>query len=225
MINQLELGAKVKGQDDKALGTVKYLVANPQDNQMTHLIIETGELAHRQIVVDKKWVVQTTPDGKTVDLSLTEEQLKDMPNFREREYSATDGTYATANTPTVAAVPTGYLYPAINSASVANTMNGQMAFSQGLAEAPANQAYTEKMNVPENSLIIKEGAQVEARDGNVGKVKKVNLNPENGQLDSFLVEKGFFFKDEYVVPMEYVETATDVRVDLNLTKNEMERLS
>jgi uncharacterized protein YrrD len=99
-----------------------------------------------------------------------------------------------------------------------------MAFAQGLVKSPENQPYTEKVNVPENSLIIKEGAQVDALDGNVGKVKKVNLNPESGQLDSFLVEKGFFFKDEYLVPIEYVETATEAKINLNLSRDQMERL-
>jgi uncharacterized protein YrrD len=223
-MNQFELGAKVKSPQDKSLGSIKYLVANAEDNQITHLIVETGELAPRQIVVDKKWVGDLAPDGKSVILNLNEEQLKEMPDFIEREYIAPNETYPLVNDPSNITAPTGYLYPSMQSAAPAGTLNSEMAFAQGLVKSPENQPYTEKVNVPENSLIIKEGAQVDALDGNVGKVKKVNLNPESGQLDSFLVEKGFFFKDEYLVPIEYVETATEAKINLNLSRDQMERL-
>ncbi len=225
VIKQLELGAKVIGVDEANLGTIKSIVANAEDSQMSYFIVETVGLTPRQIVVDKKWIINFGPDRKSVSMNLTEVQLNEMPDFVEREYAAPIDTKPLVNDPSIITAPTGYLNTAMQSAAGTTTFNGQMAFARGFTVSPENQPYTDKVNVPENSFIIKEGAQVDALDGNVGKVKKVNINPQSGQLDSFLVEKGFFFKDEYLVPMEFVETATEIKVNLNLSLDQMERLA
>jgi len=96
------------------------------------------------------------------------------------------------------------------------TSNGLFGNAIGPVGAPVQ----ETLNVPENALIIREGANVEALDGHIGKVKEVNLDPESGQITSFVVEKGLFVLDDYTVPVQMVESSTQDQVFVKLTKDD-----
>jgi len=65
-----------------------------------------------------------------------------------------------------------------------------------------------------DSIIIREGATVyDANGDKLGKVHAV-------EADRFIVEKGFFFPTDYIVPTSVVTSATDDDVHLSVTKDE-----
>ncbi|HEX2916744.1 MAG TPA: PRC-barrel domain-containing protein [Chloroflexia bacterium] len=243
MISKLNLGAKVLGEDNTDMGTLKFLVANPNNDQITHLVVENGFMDTRRVVVDVNSVVDLADDGKTVYVELTKEQFEKLPDFIEREYTVDRSQYLERandygdNPVPASAEVSGLLYPTpglgiptggyggIDSPRTAITPNAIPDAIMGEAVGPVGAtSYTEHMNVPENSMLIQQGADVMATDGKVGKVKSVNLDPNSARIISFTVEKGFFFTEDFVVPVELVREATEEVVNLNMDKEGVRNL-
>lgn len=240
MLTNLHLGARVTGFNDESLGTVKSLVADPNTNLITHLVVQEDTLGARQILVESGRLNRVSEDGREVNLNLDRAQLTNLPDFMERQIVGSEVSgnpnqpdYGDNPVPAEAQILPGQMPPMGSPVTVNNfdpvsatvgaggapligTSNGVFGNAIGPVGAPVE----ERLNVPENSLIIREGANVEALDGHIGKVKEVNIDPDSGQITSFVVEKGLFILDDYTVPIEMVDTANQDEVYLKLTKND-----
>jgi len=247
MLTNLHLGAKVTGFNDINLGTVKYLVADPNTNLVTHLVVHESGTGNRDILVESGRLNRVSDDGGTLNLNLDHDQLIQLPDFIDREFVTddiangrvvgppnrtnfgdnpvpveTDLFGITNNSTSTAEASTATLDP-INPTITNGAGLGLTGTSNGMfgnAIGPVGAPVQERLNVPEDALIIREGASVEALDGHIGKVKEVNLDPQSGQLTSFVVEKGLFILDDYTVPVEMVESSTQDQVFVKLTKND-----
>ena len=233
MLTTLHLGANVQGFDNEHLGKVKYLVAEPQTDGITHFVIShTG----REIVVEAGRIEGVSEDGRTVSLNLAGEQLAQLPDFVEREYVNTNVPFsggADAPLPASGAAAMinpvgsgGVIYPMPNpqfSGGGLTTPSDPMVDPTlvGALNGPTGAPYEERMNVPEDSLIIRQGVRVEALDGKLGSVKDVNLDPATGRIASFVVAKGLFFSEDIVVPIELVSEADQDIVYLKVNRSEV----
>jgi uncharacterized protein YrrD len=210
----LSLGAKVHDNQGNNVGNVKILVAEPNEGKITHFILEQGAIDVRQIVIDLNWIMSISNDGKVVALNLTKDQVDEMPNYIERDYTTTRDQGMLAGTE-------GVLYPV-------SGIVGATPLAGGFAPVPVvvdDAAYSERVNVPENSLLIKAGATVMARDGKLGKVKQVNFDSTSGKLVSFIVEKGFLFTEDVLVPASVIESGDENEVYVSAGKAEIMNLS
>ncbi len=237
MLTNLHLGAKVTGFNNESLGVVKSLVVDPVTNLITHMVVQEDNSGSRQIVVESGRLDNVSDDGKTVSLNLDRQQLMNLPDFIDRAYVGSNiaspnyTDYGDNPLPVEAGIfpgtpdapPMGTnlqdpLNPTMSDSGLGLTGTSNGLF--GNAIGPVGAPVEEKLNVPEDSLIIRQGARVEALDGHIGKVKEVNLDPDNGQIISFVVEKGLFILDDYTVPIELVESANQDEVYVKLTKDD-----
>ena len=234
MISQIHLGARVNGFNDEDLGTVKYLVADPSSDQITHFVVEHGD---RDVVIEAGRIEGVGETG--VQLNLAGQQMAELPDFVEREYVNTNiSVTAGADVP----LPVGYslnpsagggmYYPVAGSQFAGGAPGNSLTapidpitdpIITGAGVGPVGAPYDEITNVPADSLIIKQGARVEALDGHVGSIKDVNLDPDTGRVVSFVVSKGFFFTHDVVVPVEMVAEGSLDAVTLNVNKDEVAR--
>ncbi|HEX2915557.1 MAG TPA: PRC-barrel domain-containing protein [Chloroflexia bacterium] len=67
---------------------------------------------------------------------------------------------------------------------------------------------------------LREGAEVRAVDGKVGLVKEVQFDL-TGKISSFTVEKGHFFIDDFMVPLNLVESVKPECIKLKVSKEEL----
>jgi uncharacterized protein YrrD len=218
VLQNVQLGAQVKGSDDSNLGKVKLVVADPDNKQVTHLVIEKGTFGAKQVVADSSLVRQISEDGKTVWLSVNQSGFDQLPDFVEREY-----VEPTAYNPMVPSNPSNTVVEMSPGVSVTTPVSAG-GFFDPLPETTAGvpvpgEIFEERLNVPDNSLLIKQGAEVDAYDGKLGKVKRVNLDPTTGKITSFVVEEGLFFHREQTVPIEMVESATEKTVTIKASKD------
>jgi osmotically-inducible protein OsmY len=86
----LPIGAIVHCHDGAA-GRLKYVVLDPDDGEVTHLIVERGMLLHRDIVVPVSWIERTTE--ATLYLNANRDDLKVLPEYDEREFVMPDPAY------------------------------------------------------------------------------------------------------------------------------------
>ena len=202
MNSKLQLGAKIVGANEEDLGNVKFLVARPNSDQITHLVIEKGILDYRQVVVPVDKVKAAPEEDGVIHLNLTKDQLEQLPDFIERDYSQTLDSMHNS----------GILYPLVESPDPATS------YMTNFEALP----YTEKVNVPSNSLIIEKGAGVEALDGHIGKIKEVQFDPTNESITGFTVEKGLFFHEDFYVPVNLVKSASLEGVFLTVHKKDLQ---
>lgn len=64
------------------------------------------------------------------------------------------------------------------------------------------------MQFKENAHVFTAGGQ------DVGKIKRVVVDPESKELTHLVVQKGFLFADDKVIPLDEIETATEEKVVL-----------
>jgi uncharacterized protein YrrD len=215
----VQLGAQVKGSDDSNLGKVKLVVADPDNKQVTHLVIEKGAFGTTERVADRSLVTKISDDGKTVWLSINQSGFDELPDFVEREY-----TVSAPYNPMVPPNPGTSVMQMSPGVSVTTPVSAG-GFFDPVPEPTVSpvdsfgEAFEEHLNVPENSLLIKEGAEVQANDGKLGKIKRVNLDPATGKIASFVVEEGLFFHREQTIPVEMVEDVTEDTVTVKGSKD------
>ncbi len=86
----LPIGATIRCRDGEA-GRLKYVVIDPDDGQVTHLIVERGMLLRRDIVVPAAWVEQSSEHE--IMLNATVAELNAQPEYREIDFIEPDPSY------------------------------------------------------------------------------------------------------------------------------------
>lgn len=75
----LEEGAKVVSADRKHIGNIKQLIVDPQDNRVTHLVINEGVLFKERKLVPVTWISEI--DESEVHLSVASDFLSRLPAY------------------------------------------------------------------------------------------------------------------------------------------------
>ena len=86
----LSIGATIRCRDGVA-GKLKYVVLDPEDGEVTHLIVERGKLLGRDIVVPAAWIEEES-EGEIL-LNATIEDLNALPEYKEFDFIQPDTSY------------------------------------------------------------------------------------------------------------------------------------
>ncbi len=137
---------------------------------------------------------------------MKSEDLTLLPDFEEEQYSlADDGRGGDVPLPNV---PPSYL-----------------AGSPGIATSGPKYVAETHLNIPENTVALKQGAKVIARDNKeVGHVARVLTDTPTDQVTHFLIEKGLLVKEHRLIPVKWVERLSDDEVNLAVDVSTVERL-
>jgi uncharacterized protein YrrD len=74
-------------------------------------------------------------------------------------------------------------------------------------------------------LELREGTSVFTTSGEeVGKINRFVLDPETNEVTHIVVQKGWLFAEDKVVPLDWVSSATDERVTLNENADDFDQL-
>jgi hypothetical protein len=80
-------------------------------------------------------------------------------------------------------------------------------------------------HIPPGELALRRGAKVAAKDGNVGHVGELVLNPETGHISHMILEEGHLWaKREVTLPVTAIDYLFEDTVYLKLSKREVESL-
>jgi uncharacterized protein YrrD len=194
---RIDIGADVAGSDGNKVGTVAYVVVRPTEMQITDIVVSTGAILGRDIVLPLD-VVSAVEDG-TVQLSIDKNQVDSYPDYVEVNYQQPPtgwippaGTYYP---------PTGILWPSGYEPDVASV----------------------RINAPPGTVGIGQGMEVESSDGHkVGSVDALETDPTSGDVTGFVVKHGFLFTKDTRMPMTDVSGVREGKVILNVTKDQVE---
>lgn len=208
---RLELDAKVRAYDGEEIGQIDRAIVDPQTNEVTDIVVRTGTIFGRDILVPREEIERGNQEGDTIILLLTKDQLEQLPDYLPENYGPPASTWAT---------PVGYGLPA-------NGYVWPLAVAPAMATMPL---------LPEDGpaddpdiVTLTKGALVLDRDGeDIGVIDDVRFDAASGRLQGFTLRVGgalrtlFGGGDTLAVSRQQIESVGESLVRLRLAKDEVE---
>lgn len=207
----LKEGTSVFTASGEEVGKINRFVLEPATNEVTHLVIQKGWLLPEDKVVPIEWVSSAT-DEKVV-LNKDSSDFEQLPPFEETHFIRIDeDTTDTDGYPTYRTTPAYYWYPP----------HGYLGFPVGYYGWPPTET---QRNIPEDTVPIKEGADVISSDGeHVGDIERIHVDPTSNVTTHFLVSEGLLFKERKLVPAHWVNSVEENKVHLYVSSQMLDRL-
>lgn len=182
---------------DGAVGLSTYVIVNPINQQMTHLVVKSLHAPFHEVIVPVDQVEATTPD--LIRLKCTRNDLNLMEPFEDEEYIRTE-------------VPDYLSWPYVL----------PMGF---YPEVVVQYIPVKHQNIALGEVAVRRGAWVEATDGYVGLVDELLINSNNMQVTHLvLVERHIFKNREITIPVSQIDHVDEHTVYLKLDRQSVELL-
>jgi hypothetical protein len=185
---------------DGLAGLSTYVIGNPINNKITHLVVKSLRPPFRETLVPVDQVEGTTDDR--IKLKCTRDDLNKMEPFEVKEYKGAEVPGYLYWSPHV--IPgTGYLY----------------------SEDVETHILVKRRNIPEGEVALRRDTRVEATDGYVGQVDELLINSTNMQVTHLvLLERHIFQKHEITIPVSQIDHVFEDTVYLKLDRQSVEAL-
>jgi osmotically-inducible protein OsmY/sporulation protein YlmC with PRC-barrel domain len=197
---ELRLGMMVVCRDGD-VGRVDRLVVRPGSGEVTGLVVRKGLLLKKDVVVPVEAIEEASEDY--IRIRLSSEELDALPPYREEAYTAAPAEWRTAGGQEIP----GAIF-ALPEASV----------QQGL-EATTSGQTTEGTG----SHVLRAGQTVTGRDGDLGRLSLVLLDPSTRRATHFVIRRGTLRRD-IIVPVDWIRAVSGDRVLLDVTRDQVEHL-
>jgi len=213
---RLDLDAKVRARDGEEIGSVDRAIVNPQTNEVTDIVVRTGAIFGRDIVVPREDVERANQDGDTIQLDVTKAELEQFPDFVIEQYGAPPPTWV---------APAGYGFPAGSYAwpIAVDPLGGPMPMT--VPEELVDDADSDE---PEHVTLTKGALVLDTHDDDIGVVEDLRFDVDTGQLQGFVLRVGgalrtlFGGGDTIEVSRHQIRTVGESVVTLRLAKEEVE---
>jgi len=198
---QFNQNATIISADSKEVGRLERVVIDPQTKALTHIVIHKGLINAKDKVVPVDMIAAAVPDS--IGLRLSSDQLDELSDYEETKYSQGND---------------GWSGPAMQGATgYMDTPNSPMTSAPTLKE--------KVINIPPNTVALKEGAQVNTADGkHIGKLEQVLTSPESGQVTHLRVSHGVLRKESKLIDAAWIGTIEEKTVTLNTDSATVEQL-
>jgi sporulation protein YlmC with PRC-barrel domain len=197
----INVDAKVVGSDGTELGKVGCVVVRPPQFEITDIVVTTGSLLGRDIVVPIDHVTGSNEDH--VQLDLLKKQLDGLEDYVEAHYDRPpDDWYATS----------GMYYAGTPALWPAGSYVGSYIPVPSSVE----------VNAPAGTVGLHEGMEVESSDGHkVGTIHSIQTDSTSEDVTALVVKHGMFFSSDTVIPVTEIADTRDARVVLRLSRDEV----
>lgn len=212
---QFNQDAVVLSWKGEKIGTVDRVVIDPETDQITDVVIKQGWLFTHDKVVPINLVVRATEDQ--VRLKISDEQLDQLPDFMEEEHILLEDEENIRSSKKRMARPVFWYPPAGGSVWVDTSRQLGFPYTYFVEDT--------KINIPDGTVAIKEGANVISRDDKKeGKVESFLTDPEGAHITHLMVSKGLINKEQKLIPSKWIGMVIDEEVHLSVDSNIVDRL-
>ena len=197
-------GTDIENFEGKKVAELEDIVIDPATNQITHLVAKKGFLLSEDKVIPISLVMESNKDH--IKLYDFKGEFDDLDDFTEYQFVSAKLSKGTASdqyeenvTPLIAYPPVGVMgmgyYPVI--------------LTQDGVEKKMVQ------NIPEGLVEISKGDKVFDVDGeHVGDVDEIIMAPQSDKITHFVISKGFMFREERLIPANWVQNYGDDQLKL-----------
>jgi sporulation protein YlmC with PRC-barrel domain len=180
---------------DGLCGRSTYVVLDPISEKVTHIVVAREVFPHTNHLVSTDLIVESTP--QRIVLRCTKDELAKMEPFIETEF--------------------------LPSPKAAYQADPIMMWPYSVPESAV--ITLEHEHVPPGELAVRRGAQVQARDGHVGRVDEFLVNPTNGHITHLIMREGHLWGQKNVtIPVSEIDHIDEDTVHLKMDKREIELL-
>jgi osmotically-inducible protein OsmY/sporulation protein YlmC with PRC-barrel domain len=200
----LSIGATVRCRDGEA-GKLRHVVLEPENGEVTHLVVERGILPRREIVVPASWV-ETSSDDEIV-LNATLEELDMLPDYDELDF----------------------IDPELDYKPVGGYRRAETKFWK----SPYGGAGSEniwlvrfvRLGFHEEEVLLERGLPVVTKDDQpAGTVNHLIVDPASHLVTHFVVRRGWLWNQKmHILPLEQVLSVSEAGVRLKLTLADLDR--
>lgn len=203
-------GTPVYTAEGQKVGDIERFVLDPSAQQIIGLVVRKGLLLTVDRVIPIKMV--GTAEEDRVVLYADAGDPEDFPPFEETHYISPDESEVTE------VYQQQFFYPVYYYPPVGTPVMHDPGF---FGPRPA----VKERHIPEGTVPVKEGAKVITRDGvHVGDVERVFTDAKSDKITHFSISQGMLFKEEKLVPANWVDTANEEDLQLAVGKPTLERL-
>jgi uncharacterized membrane protein len=201
MISSIAIGSKVICTNGPA-GILTAVIVTPGSRNITHVAVVEESLMHgeeRLVPIDR--VIKTTRDE--IHLSCTTEEVLLMEPFTRTHYL--ESTYG----------EDGYAY----------SLPYMTTYSDMTMSPEKGYITVQDRLVPEGSVAIHRGMDVEALDGVIGQVGELLIDPKSGAVTHFLLMKARGGgQKEVAIQVSSIDRLEEEVIHLNIDKSEINAL-
>lgn len=203
---RISIGDEVRTIDGHHAGNIDKLILDPTTRDVKRAVLRKGTLFPHDVEVPLDALERRT-DGQAI-LNRTRDQLQDLPEFNEAEYT---------EWPSMRETPWGY-------PSAALLWPAAYPFPSVPYEAPDRAALEVGREVEEahrrfelENAVIDQGSDVISRDGQkVGEVDRLSVDTESGRPVAVVVRRGFIFTKDVSIPGDAIAAVENGAVYLNV---------
>jgi sporulation protein YlmC with PRC-barrel domain len=209
---RMELDAKVRASDGEDIGHIDRAVVDPQTNEVTDIVVRTGAIFGRDILVPREDIERGNQDDDVITLMLTKDELEKLPDYVAEQFGPPASTWA---------APDGYSFPS-------SGYIWPIAVDPMMGGMPIMIPDDQNMEEPD-SVTLTKGALVLDRHGDdIGVIDDLRFDATTGNLQGFVLRVGgalrtlFGGGDTVEVSRYQIESVGESLVRLRLAKDEIE---
>ncbi len=226
MLEDLHIGAAVKGSDGNHLGTLSRIVIERDHPRVTHLVIDPGLLESGNLLAPGGWekprervvpvsLVAAVEDD-TIQLSCDEATFAAEPLFEHKEFAPAEiAAPAPGTTPP-------HWWSRFRVGELINYIASGFGFGAAPYVAPAEITYNE----PTGTSAIAEGTpvwRVEPHE-EIGSVQRVLADPETQHVTAIVIRREGPFGDRRILPVTAIADMQDDMLHTRLSDEELDAL-
>ncbi|MEJ2749429.1 MAG: PRC-barrel domain-containing protein [Anaerolineae bacterium] len=182
------------------IGHSTHIVLNPITEEVTHVVIRENSNNHTERLVPVEEIQETDTD--MIRLTCDDAGLSQMETFERIEFIPTTIPYVEASAPV-----DGYGWPYV-------VANQETRFVKIV-----------RQQIPPYERDLRRGAHVHARDGRIGQIDEVVVDPETMHLTHLVLREGHLWgQKDVMIPVDEIETIEENNIYLKLDKQSVEAL-
>lgn len=202
----LKFATDVFNHEDKKIGELESVIIDPATQEISHLIVKKGFLFTRDKLVPISLVAYG--DADQIKLHAFEGTIEDLQDFEETHFITLDN----------------YINNKIDGKIIPMMFYSPLSRSQSYA-AQLTSIPVIKKRLPFGKESIQKGVDVVSLDDEViGSVKELVLDPRTDRISHLLVADGLLFKREFMIPIEWVKSIENSRLDLFVDSKVVEKI-
>lgn len=225
MLEDLHIGAAVRGSDGNHLGSLSRVVIEPANQQVTHLVVEPGLAESGNLLKPGGWETPrervvpmdqvATADKDEVRLTCDEAGFQQLPLFERKQYTDVDAT---------AAIGTRGQW---QSRFQLGQLLNYVASGWGLGAAPYIAPADISLNETPTSVAIEEGSPVWRVDPHeeIGTVERVLVDAATQRVSALVVRRSGLLRHRVLLPVDQISGVEEGVVHVTLTPAEVDALA
>ena len=200
---EIPLQAKVECTDG-ICGESVYVLINPVNDQITHLVVKADVFPNTQYIVPVNSVKETI--ANTIRLTCSKAELEKMAPFIQTEFVEEKVLDYAGYRGGISGLGSYFYMPYVTSEIM----------------VPVT---VENQQIPAGELAVHRGTRVEATDGYVGRVDEFVVNPDSGHITHLVMRQGHLWGEkDVIIPISAKEDTGDDTLFLNIDKHQIESL-